>query len=389
MWMACLAASLVLTSAQEAPAMTVPLRGEQVQLAILYVQGMKDGRERLRSGVFRARGRQLDNSPELVDKSGSPFENKFEVYCVFDFARDSLRLDWDAPVRSLRSSKGTSSKQSSDVESRAALDAGEFDMHNRTDKYVRTPKCSLHWTSNSPHTLFQLSPEDAWKHQPSGLDVRALALLLMADFDAGRGFNDVLHYLAKAEIAEVADDDKGVSHLVWVFGKEKQLQRKLWLDRTKDYAPFRQELRYRVRRGQTSVWEATPREICEVTWERKSGVWVPQTFSLSQELAPYQKSRVEMAFEWEAVNKPVDDNLFTSAGLGLPMKAQIISMQLGKPIHLGYVGGEDQQPNQPTPLPTSPNSRIRLAVALVSLLLLVALVSILLLRHRRGPVSQR
>ena len=135
------------------------------------------------------------------------------------------------------------------------------------------------------------------------------------------------------------EEDKGTCEIVWVFGEKRQLQRRLWLDSTRDYAPFRQELRNLDQKDQTQLSPAKPYEVSEVTWKQASGAWVPQTFSMRRELRSGQEQSVEIAFDWKSVNQPVEDGQFAATGLGLPLRAQLVSMQLGKPVILGHIEG--------------------------------------------------
>jgi len=385
MWMACLVVTLALPGAEKTPAKAVPLSDSQVRLADLCVQGMKDGRERLRSGVFRARGRRVVDEALLVGKGPLLPETKWEVYCAFDHAKELLRLDWVQPMPWVRSPKEMDPKQAAANDLRAALGDGTAEVHMVTHKYVRTPRHGLAWTSGSQHVLNQSPPGDAWKHRPAGLDVRALGLLLMVDFDKGKGFPAVVNNLAKMEFTEVGEDDKGLCHLVCVFGKDKELQRQLWLDRTNGYTPVRHELRYLDRSGPVPTWQAKPRETSEVTWEQVSAVWIPRTFSLTLERAPGVKASVELAFEWEAVNQPVPEEQFTPDGMDLPPRTQIVSWELGKPVVLGYTGKKLERSTDSTPPPGTPS----LATTLGRLLLLAVVVIVVALLSWRRWTSHR
>src|SRR5438309_1115142 len=50
--------------------------------------GLKDNRERLRSGVFRARGRYVVDEPQP-----GRFEGDVQLFSAFDYDKDLLRFD--------------------------------------------------------------------------------------------------------------------------------------------------------------------------------------------------------------------------------------------------------------------------------------------------------
>jgi hypothetical protein len=112
----------------------------------------------------------------------------------------------------------------------------------------------------------------------------------------------------------------------------------VWLDTERGYSPIRFERRVRDNLDR-SKW-ATPDVVNSSTWRLIDDVWVPESWRIEAWGPSFtSKETCELAFEWEGVNKPINEGVFTSKGFGMK-KGQFIAESIeGKVIVDEVVGG--------------------------------------------------
>lgn len=348
----CLAFALVLLSADRVVigAMPPELTPRQKESAKLQLQGMKDSRDRLVSGTFKATGRK-----QVLTSSGSFVMNDpVKYFCSFDYPAGLLRFDRDMPV--VRLDPAT---QKSPV------------IDREKGIYIRTPKHSFCWTSEQPDTLFRASSSAKPAPPATPFDVRSLGLAF--DLDRNVTFAQQYRMASEAKLVEVAEEAKGIYRTVWEM-QDPGTFVTVWFDEQQGHSPIRTE----VRVGELGNLPANPLQRAETTWVNISGIWVPKTF-LSKYFDNKGKleSKMELAFEWESVNQPVPEKVFTAAGTGLPPETPIVSYGRGKRISLGTIGDGQRESISAA----RPRTKLAFLAAGTALLIIVVIVFVLIARR--------
>jgi hypothetical protein len=308
---------LLLTPAAPPADTPASLNPEAEEVTDFVLAGIKHARDKLRSGVFRAWG-HLDESarPEY------PLEGDIEIFCAFDFDNGFLRFDrlepmWWAPAAS------SGAKGASDA-AKVVQDGGKF---------VALPDRCVQWRTREKMVWIRRAQE-----KPTSItrpfDIRVLGLTNWAGLDFGVSWQDALRYIQAPPHDALAETK--VYRLVRV-DQENGSRFDFFLDGEKGFSPVRLEQRERPPNS-TGDW-GEPSEVDEVTWAQKNGLWVPTSFY--QEVRRPVRKRRELRIQWESVNEPVDEALFTWEGLGLPKGTLVVDERLGKPIKVAVVGVRD------------------------------------------------
>ncbi len=369
-----LAASLLTTQASEtssgvgwANTSAVPAS----ELARFALDGFRDSRQRLRSGVFRVTGRREHwriTDIETLARETLQCED-FEQFCAFDFDRQLFRLDH----------LGTSAEPPRDE-----MPSG--------GKYVRTKDYSIHWIIGSRQANY-FQPERRAIESMMIFDIRLVGFtnmgtLMFRDVDWEKWKQVVDSRGSRIRDAGMLGS---LYNLAW-FSPESRVGGVVSVDANQGFSPVRNELFLTDgKTGKIAVLEemGVPplREVHLATWMEKNGIWVPT--SLAADIESYSTHvdrrtarRYELAFQWESVNEPLDEKLFDWAGMKLPEKTRVLDNRLGwPPIVVASVGQYVAPPPQPE-LPASsfgPGWRILLIVGLHA----VAFVTLLYWGRRR------
>lgn len=279
--------------------------------ADFLLKGMQDARQRLLTGVFRASGWWSDE--RLEDRRRS--DGEIEVYCAFDFAERVLRFD-------------RSQVYPADA-------AGPGKPQPRASKYVRTPKESLFFWDDS--SIIEVQPAD-WQHGAYGIpfDVRLVGLSTWAEFLFGQRFEDSYAGLLAETLVGVSEEPTGIRHITWLCdGDARDVKRELWLNEQEGFTPVHAEVRYLDKR--TNQW-GEPVSIGDASWQEKSGIWVPRTWTIEDRQGRGNLTRYDLSFHWESVNEPVAPELFTAEGMKPRKGTLVVTSELGKPIVRETVG---------------------------------------------------
>lgn len=273
----------------------------------ILFRGMREARDRLQSGVFRAVGRV-----SVTEESKQRVNGEVKLFCAFDFFKDMFRFDRNEPA--LVAVRNASEEERIDV------------------KYVRTSTQSLHWESVTPDVRI-LPPNAPPPFLARAFDVRVLGLGNERDMTQGYSFEQFYRVYTTQSIHEFTESTKGVYHLSWLFGDSGRTQKTLWISEKHGNSPIRFDVR---EKGPGDKWLA-PSTICEMTWFKQSNVWVPETVIFETVRGLSRHETYTLAFEWESVNQPVSEELFTLAGLEIAPNWNVVDERLGRPIVLGTV----------------------------------------------------
>ena len=308
-----------------APLGDVPaeLSPEQESLGRTLLQGMWDARERVRSGVFHA---------VYITQRDDPKQARTEEFFVcFDFTADRLRFD---------------RREGS-----------------RFTQYSRTPSESLLHVEGS-NVICRYDPN--WNilvRDARPFDSRLIGLQSLAEFDFRRSYEALRKKLESHTFSEVEREANGIFRLSWDGpGKPMLARLTILVDKTKQFSPVRTELR---RKSLLQKTANSPRgsvewieQASETQWT-EAGVWVPIKWTTRE---PKLKKTYEMKLEWESVNAPLADSLFSPEGFGARRGTAVSNMRLGKPIVESIIGWP------PNPGPTADASSWRRWAAAVSVI---------------------
>ena len=166
-------------------------------------------------------------------------------------------------------------------------------------------------------------------------DVRCLGLYYWIGFERrGFRFDHMYEGLTRHKPREAERDADGRWKIVWELPGAVAERRTVWLDEPRGFTVVRSETRYEDRSAQKTggplVWQE-PTQASDVTWEVNNGVWVPKTFKIQTRRRGALLS-CDLSFEWESVNQPVPDNLFTVDGLNIKDRRLVIDYRTGQRI---------------------------------------------------------
>lgn len=315
-----------------------PTMGKNAERAKFLLAGVQKGRESLRSGQYRASGR-------IVYAKRLP--QPWTIFCAFDFAEGRLRFDQDLPEEVV----------------------GREGLRDHVIRYARTAQQSLLW--NEPNTggrLNILLPDAALTSELYAFDIRGIGIAFTHSIVTSTPFEEEFRFLSNQQpIEEVEDLDAHVSKITWrLFTEQRKV---LWIDKSKGYAPVRMEVVSDMPDEETlkllPKWWKPVAFSCDVSWKRMSKVWVPTAMKMEQA----EGVLYELAFDWEKVNEPLDEKLFTIEGLDLDLDTYIDDYRLGgRPISLGTI--RDRMATVRVPAARRSSTWIWFVAGLVSILVI-------------------
>lgn len=252
-----------------------------------YMSGLKKHRLVLDSGVFRAYGVRQTKT----------WSRKIELFCAFDFTAHKLRFD-----------------------RREGKKGGDgFTEY----KYIQTEKNKIICQENGAG-IAVLPIDSPVRSKSVPFDVRTLGIANYGDLLNFAGFDDLHAAMAKNAPLKVTTTEEGLTRIE--SESPGQVISDLWLNEKAGFTIIRKE-------NWTTDAETGQRDkegTSDVTWLQKSGVWVPKSFRLWHSLVTD-----ELSFEWESVNEPVPEILFTPKGFDVKSKGittPVVDFSLEKPI---------------------------------------------------------
>jgi hypothetical protein len=294
---------------------------EDSQLAAFVLAGMRDERERLRSGIFRASGtRTVEAEP------GKNHVVRIELFSAFDRDNDRFRFD----------------RLETDV-------TPNVPVRPRGGKYIRTAEQSIHASDEGPGTAVTVMAPD---HPPhiDPFDVRSIGIALPQELSIG--FQEFLSFFSEEQVVESAEKQDEMYCVTWLSGKNHELRRRVWIDEQLGWAPAQFEASVQVPGGTNIV-----RQVMDVEWRRVSQVVVPVKLVAESRRVV---DKLELTFDWVAVNRPIDAKYFSIDGLNLDTGTYIADGRLGPAVLVEIVGQNEPTASllpARTAKPTDPKGR--------------------------------
>ncbi len=303
--------------------------------------GIRESRERLHSGMFKAKGRKVVVSPD-----SARLEGEMELFSAFDPAAKAFRFDRSEPTwiaelpaqkvldaRTLQPNPNRAPTKKSASDQNAGEPLKNFDLKSLPKKqgqsggkYVRTQDQTILWLLRSPSAMIgsaDLKPPS----EIAPFDVRVLGMLNPAALrNSGESLERVLTGLSRQEwsVYEQADGLTWLKQTVNTVFSVIKIQ--ILIDKQHGFTPLRLELNSSMKgRGQEQT------ELVEMTWEEHQGTWVPRTFKMERR-DPASLETHELSFDWQIVNSPIPSSVFSSEGLGLPARVGVVDRRLATPV---------------------------------------------------------
>jgi hypothetical protein len=279
--------------------------------------GFRHGRDRVKSGVFQAKGIR---GQAIFDRAKKR-EWTANVFCAFQFDPEP-RIRFD--------------RQSEDPAEIKALGGAWL-------KYIHTTAESVYWASG---VVAISSPDDReFPSRVQSFDVRIMGIGTFGDLQYQSSYDDVCEALFSQRLGAVEVLPGSVFRLTWYYDRHESGQyrtkRTVWFDETQGFSPVRMETR---RRSLNAMQWSEPKTTSEVTFVKFADSWVPERARIAARL-PDAEEWYAWSFDWQSVNEPVADIMFTIQGLGAPGHATIVDKRKGQGVIVGKV--QDQlQPGE-------------------------------------------
>ncbi|MCR4415565.1 MAG: hypothetical protein NUV77_24400 [Thermoguttaceae bacterium] len=317
------------------------------------LMGLKDSRERLTSGVFRATGYLEQTVQEPV------LRGEISIFCAFDFANGFLRFDriepgWVAPPREAKPPEGKIAK-------------APLVLRQLGGRFARNAKASVEWSEGARFAALRRVEEDP----PASVrpfDVRLVGLVNWGTLENGKMWEFGFPKL-QSRASGLVQESETLYRVSWVDEKETA-KRDCWLDAAQGFSPVRYEQRLRAVKG-LGHW-GEPSEIGVATWIKINDAWVPKTLTQEQKY-PRGFRRRELSFDWESVNQRVEPTLFTWQGMGLPNGTTVIDRRLGTTVTVATVGEDVFGPEE---LDAPERTALRMVLAAATLVGLAVLLGV-------------
>jgi hypothetical protein len=340
------------------------------QKAAFLLSGVKTSRDSLRSGAFRATGRH-----STAHGSGRRRAGDVEIFAAFDIDRDRNRFDRREDVGWER---GNAPREVAPVVAR----------------FVRTAAETLHFNSlGGP--VFVASVDERPGPFVKAFDIRAIGMGTLADLEAGSTFEELLAQRTTAGVSMVKEDGRDVFVLEWkfVFEQAPPTVLRLWIDEAHGYSPIKCEVVVPTQSDSPAAGNPITERLHfrgECSWTVMHGVWVPTAFSAEVDPGGDKSEGYDLAFDWEGINQPLPDTLFTIASLEAPPHERVVDRKLGRGIDIGSVEDVVGPARTAPSLPVANGSGRTIWVALVGVgIAIVCVIVALRWLHRRSQRATR
>lgn len=376
-----------------------PSEGQRITAAVFA--SLISGREELRSGIFKARGRVRKEAPVGWDD----LEGDVEIFCAFDNNAGLLRFDRTEPagrrvpsVPPIEANQSTAKSGSTPNVSPNLPNKNprpqKYDNYliQKKSTYIRNLDSIVAWEapwkpkdSGAVQTDVGIYPLD---HDVSFIarpfDIHGLGLYFWSGFFHGTNFDKLQEALSPTQWNLENNDQKQIYHFTRNL-RRGEIQH-LWVDKSRGFSPIRNLV---VRRA-----NGTDNEILssQVDYKFLSGVWVPSSYQIEEKGHPRTSGNVvdrsnyevvnsyDLSFEWSSVNQSIDSKLFDPEFLDVPVNTALNDYRLSKPVLLKLLNSNLSPPPSQPPVVGRKFNSILFAIS-INIALLVLVVACLLIRR--------
>ncbi len=275
---------------------------DPAKLAQYIWSGMANDRKKLERGSYIATGhRVIDN---VVDRTHT--ESEVELFGAFDHKKSQYRFDRSERVTGFN-----------DVPARpfpiAKLEAG---------KLIMTSRKSIYWTETRAPLGVVVIAEPPFRPGLQGvspLDVRSLGLQFWNRDSSLFEFEEVLKTWTDGRLETIVQESEHFFRVTASSGRNNSIDQTVWVDQSRGFTASRCEIASNGR---------PPMYVSELIWVQIHGTWVPKKYVNARHQGSLSDT-YDLSFKWTSVNKPIDESLFTVAGLGLSKDTPIIERPQG------------------------------------------------------------
>ena len=381
------------------PAATAAASGEEAEeVDVAYIlDGMRAERERLVRGVYRVAGTYADEITESQQFTGGKTlrKGRVEILGAFDHVAGVMRFDRALPAWSLPSGPLRSATR------RAGL---EKPPEETKFVFSRRQGESCHYFSLA--NRLEIWPPDVIEPSSMSLaggwmDVRAIGLYNLDQLFKGTSLNDILERRFTQTRPTARRQRNGQYLVTWQLSAFERWR--CWIAPEQGFAPVRFVGQFRLPELGETQWRE-PHLRREVEWQEISGVWAPRSYRdlYAKELPPktppqppdyrykatYQVSEHVWNFDWESINKPINEELLDPEHLDVPNGTKVFDNRSNQPVYL-YTVGDPRRPMDLAALASqtlSSGARVTLLVVNIGLILLIS--TSIVIRRRRGGAAE-
>lgn len=282
------------------------------------LNALVSGRQRISSGEFKAIEWYWTGAMEDKEFAST------DIYCAFDSANDKFRFDRNGKVRVTEFS-------GSDGRDRSEAVTYIDEIHS---KYIRLEGKSIHWTSEDEHQV-DVMPRGSVLRTARPFCFDSIGLATSGDLLDFPEMAKLIAVFSKQgpRSGDVADGKQVL--LEWTFA-DGLLQRRLWLDPLKEYAPTRLEVLAKVEMD--GVIKFSRIVDIHTAWIRINEVWVPNRSTHVENRNGQDMKTYEVELSWLRVNEDLQDDIFSAHGFGLSKFARVVDNRADIPVVLNKIG---------------------------------------------------
>jgi hypothetical protein len=122
----------------------------------------------------------------------------------------------------------------------------------------------------------------------------------------------------------------------------------VWINPARQFSPVRSEFWDGTSQNQEKEIRRELREVIEAEWTEIEGTWVPTRCRWRRPKQRNDESELtkqaELTFEWESVNSPVSETLFTPEAVGAPPGTYVVRI-VGEQSQIEYILGQRPPPD--------------------------------------------
>ena len=152
-------------------------------------------------------------------------------------------------------------------------------------------------------------------------DVLALGMSPGVDFDSGRFIGQIFADFGRTRFNQITTDADSITRYLYSISTYNG---ELWVDESHGMSPIRFTFQHRELKEKNF-------KSCQVDWKEIEGVWVPASCSMEETRSGVTQT-YHLTLDWQLVNKPLDPEFFTAAGLVRDENVFVIDSRLGKPV---------------------------------------------------------
>ena len=323
---------------------------DREQYAAIF-QGVKFTLQSIRSGVVRGIGRKRVPG----DSDGPTFEGESSFFCAFDFDQGRQRFDRKEESAQFDFDRG-----------------GEVRQFKFEGRQIVTPSRVIDWSDGNPTEVHVVASGQRGGSAAQPFDPRIFGIAGIVSVQKNVTVESIIDNLSQNLVSAVVHESDDVFLVSYHMDNGNVILRR-WFDSSKGFAPIRSEVILKEEEKPARMLERT-----SVTYQKVGEYLVYKSVFVAYEPDTEREESISYDFEWESVNEPVSEALFTEDGLKVTGLVDVVDLRLGRPV---VVRTLNQRPVKIEKTPVVPRSDYT-TVVLWNLGLLLVVGAIIIYRLR-------